>query len=99
MLSDLELCRVEKLTENVNISILYWGWALISADGIRSHEQHSLRPQHFWFQWSHVWALLKIERDDPCGEPMSLYAAHNIVREGWCVLTQDLHKLVNLLRI
>lgn len=98
MLSDLKMRRIEKLTLNVNITALYWGWAQPSLNGTRRHDTAISMQKHFWLAWSHVWTLIKIERFRD-GEPVTIYAAHNIGHDGWCVLIADLNKLANLLRI
>lgn len=45
-----------------------------------------------------IWALAKIERanSEPHTEPFTVYASHNMFREGWCVLAKDRNKIVHL---
>lgn len=49
-------------------------------------------------EFTRLWVFTKIEKlyKDPSNEPFLVYAAHNLIREGWCVLTKDISKLYPL---
>lgn len=95
-----QLSALEKL---VMVTFLTWGRVRYEEGGVAVHEaaQDPNRQADSRIQISQddVWSVFALDREILVeGERIHLYAALNVGREGWSVLTSDFHTMLHVLR-
>ncbi|KAK3854652.1 hypothetical protein Pcinc_038877 [Petrolisthes cinctipes] len=98
----LKSWSLEELSSLLTLDLLSWGWMIFLEGGIAVHDEATNRPLIDVDDLDDLWIVLKVESvgvEDGSThiQPLQLYTALNMGREGWCVLTRNLHTFTHVL--
>lgn len=92
----------KQLMTHTSTRFLTWGWVRPDDDGIACHNRAHQPPAPILTNYT--WAVMEVSVAEPNSEQkpqdgLRIYAAHNVGREGWCLLTANSHTLIHVLRL
>lgn len=98
ILARLMTWSVSDLSNLIDVDVLTWGeYRLINGRPTMQQQADS----HFdllFLQESEMWIAVEIQDKDSWSViPLHVYAALNVTRERWCILTSNSHTLFHLL--
>ncbi|KAK3868355.1 hypothetical protein Pcinc_026240 [Petrolisthes cinctipes] len=106
LMQRLKSWSLQKLLSLLTLDLLSWGRVRFLEGGIAVHGEATNRLLIDVDDLDAYWIVLKVESVGGGGgvedgsthiQPLHLYAALNVGREGWCVLTRNLHTFTHVL--
>ncbi|KAK4315754.1 hypothetical protein Pmani_013032 [Petrolisthes manimaculis] len=95
MLQKLTVWSDEKLTANIKIESLCRGRVIIYEN--KGDVLLTDYPNNHIPRLTHIWGLVEMTTvDQGTGQMDRVYAAYNMGREGWCILTSNLHTMIHV---
>lgn len=103
MLDRITSWTISALEREVMVTFLTWGKVTYQEGGVAVHEMaqdpHRQADHRIHIMEDDVWSVFSLDREILVkGDRLHLYAALNVGREGWCVLTSDFHTMIHVLR-